>query len=141
MSEEVKLPEPDELRKGIDSFMKGLSLIKFDIRSNPDEHDRLAQSVKDFAEKFDVFMWESFDRELFKRYRKFFDKYYDHEQAYKHTIMFHNSEYVVKGGDNMDKLKKYVNYLAKFMIMVNHLVMSMEFRLLHEQCLVEEKKD
>lgn len=139
--EEIKKIPVKEFRKEIDFLFKDASNMKYDIRFNKDEFDKLIESSDVFAEKLDRLIQriEKETNQNYYDYTMWFDKNYDLRESYNSNKLFKQEE--IDDFDSEDsRMKNYFNYCMEHLIVINYFIMTLEFNELYESCKIEKQK-
>lgn len=130
----------EELKEKMAEVFKEASRTKYEIRFTFMTEDELIELSEGFAEMFDDVMDEIIEqhRDFYDDYRAWFDYSYEKESSYRSGLMFKDIE--MSGvGDYKDGVMRYFNYIIENVILINHLIMSLEFSELYNQCTTEEE--
>jgi len=136
-SQEIKELTIDELRANMDEIFSNANELKYEIRFSPNSDDEVIKMSKDFASELDEFMHVVISSSeidgCYSDYKDWFNIYYDNNISYRSSMMFR--EEMFSGlKSKRDKAMRYFNYLVENMVMINHMIMSIEFNKLYDEC-------
>lgn len=134
MKEKEKIKE---LREEFEELFKEASSVKYEVKFSNLSYEDAVDIVEGYAHKIDDFIhliiniypgkWDE--------YKRWFEANYDSDKAQRSSMMFKDQEFSGLN-DQGDKVKKYFNYLVDYLVVVNHFIMSIEFKNIYEECSV-----
>ncbi len=131
-----------ELREKWDAIYKISSNLKIEIRKNVIDIDESIDKSKNITCAIDDLIGniESSDlRSLFSKYEKFFKKNYEYRKCYMSHLLFRGEEFNLIDPDGReDRFKRYFNYLVRYLIMINHFIMSLEFQKMRKELMIPD---
>lgn len=136
MKEISEIKRIQELREEFEDLFKEASDIKYDMKFMPIKDEEAIDLTEDYASKVDDFIHLVIELYpgVWDDYKRWFEIHYNYNNAHRSGIMFRDED--MSGlNDRRDKVKSYFNYLIEYLIVINHFIMSLEFKNIYEECL------
>lgn len=142
MEEEDDSIEISELREKWDAIYKISSNLKTQIRKNTIDIDESIDKSEHIACAIDDLICVvegSSLGSLFSEYERFFKRNYEYKKCYRNSLLFRGEEFNLIDPDGReDRFKRYFNYLVRYLIMINHFIMSLEFQKMRKELMIPD---